>query len=126
MLKKLHHPDEVPETSYATRAKLSMGTPDEEADWVIVNKRIRVLHERQHLLVTNTGPNNDGYTYCTNCGRIESSTDRSSTLINPHSKPFPYDDNKQICSGTNIARHIVLGTDFITDIALFSIRVSSP
>ena len=119
-------PDDVPETSYATRAKLSMGTPDEQADWVIVNERVRVLNERQHLLVSNTGPNKDGYTYCTNCGRIESSANRSSTLINPHSKPFPFDDNKQMCSGTYLARNIVLGTDFITDIALFSFNVSSP
>lgn len=119
-------PDDIPETSYATRAKLSMGTPDEDAAWTKVNERIRVLHARQHLLVSNTGPNKEGYTYCTNCGRIESSVDRSSTLNSPHSKPFPYDDDKQMCSGTNIARHIVLGTDFITDIALFSIHVSSP
>lgn len=119
-------PDDIPETSYATRAKLSMGTPDEEAGWKIVNERVRVLQARQHLLVSNTGPNKEGYAYCTNCGRIEASTDRSTTLSNPHSKPFPYDNNKQMCSGTHIARHIVLGTDFITDIALFSIHVSLP
>ena len=119
-------PEDVPDTSYATRAKLSMGTPDDRADWVTINERVRVIHERQHLLVSNTGPNKEGYTYCTNCGRIESSTECSSILINPHSKPFPYDDNNQMCSGTNLARNIVLGTDFITDIALFSIHISPP
>ena len=119
-------PDDVPETSYATRAKLSMGTPDEEAGWVPVNERIRVLRSRQHLLVSNTGPKKDGYTYCTSCGRIEASTDPSPTLIGPHRKPFPDDDNKQICEGISPTRHIVLGTDFITDIALFSLRVAPP
>ena len=119
-------PDDVPERSYATRAKLSMGTPNEDAAWVTINERVRVLHERQHLLVTNSGPMDLGYAYCTKCGRIEADTNLSQTLYQPHSKPFPYDDNKQICSGTNPTRHIVLGTDFITDIALFSMRVSPP
>ena len=119
-------PDDVPETSYATRAKLSMGTPGEESGWVFVNKRVRVLRSRQHLLVSNTGPKKDGYTYCTSCGRIEASTDPSSTLLGPHSKPFPEDDDKQTCEGTSPTRHIVLGTDFITDIALFSLHVASP
>jgi hypothetical protein len=47
-------PDDTPETSYATRAKLTMPTPAEESKWVQVNDRIRVLKERQHLLVSNS------------------------------------------------------------------------
>ncbi len=119
-------PDDMPETSYATRAKLTMGTPDEEAGWIPVNERIRVLRSRQHLLVSNTGPKKDGYTYCTKCGRIEATADPTLQLAGPHRKPYPDDDDKLMCDGTNPTRHIVLGTDFITDIALFSMRVAAP
>lgn len=119
-------PDDMPETSYATRAKLTMGTPDEEAGWIQVNDRIRVLRSRQHLLVSNTGPNEEGYTYCTKCGRIEANSDPQSVLIGPHRKPYPDDNDKQICDGIDPTRHLVLGTDFITDIALFSMRVAAP
>ena len=119
-------PDDMPDTSYATRAKLTMGTPDDEAGWVSINDRVRVLRARQHLLVSNTGPGNEGYTYCTKCGRIEASTDPSPTLAMPHNKPYPDDDDKKVCDGTGATRHLVLGTDFITDIALFSMRVAAP
>lgn len=125
-LEEVTSPDDIPETSYATRAKLTMGTPDEEAGWVAVNERIRVLRSRQHLLVSNTGPKKEGYTYCTKCGRIEANTDPSPRLIGPHRKPYPDDDDKLMCDGTSPTRHIVLGTDFITDIALFSMRVAAP
>jgi hypothetical protein len=103
-----------------------MGTPNEEAAWIAVNERVRVLRARQHLLVSNTGPKRDGYTYCTRCGRIEASTDPSPKLVGPHRKPYPDDDDKLMCDGTSPTRHIVLGTDFITDIALFSMRVAAP
>ncbi len=119
-------PDDVPETSYATRAKLTMGTPNEDAGWVQNNERIRGLRSRQHLLVSNTGPQKEGYTYCTKCGRIEASSTSSPTLAAPHRKPFPDDDDRRICDGTGPTRHLVLGTDFITDIALFSMRVAAP
>lgn len=119
-------PDDIPETSYATRAKLTMGTPEEGAGWLPINDRIRVLSARDHLLVSNAGPKQDGYTYCVKCGRIESTTDPAPKLLRPHRKPFPDDDDKQMCDGTSPTRHVVLGTDFITDIALFSMRVAAP
>jgi ATP-dependent helicase YprA (DUF1998 family) len=118
-------PDDMPETSYATRAKLVMQSPADAARWTQVNKRIRVLKERQHLLVSNTGPKREGYTYCVKCGRIEASSDPTPLLMSPHRKPFP-DDIDPICPGEGTTRHIVLGTDFITDIALFSIQVEDP
>lgn len=121
---ELASPDDMPEISYATRAKLTMDTPDEEAAWLSINDRTRVLGDRQHLLVSNTGPRKDGYTYCTGCGRIEASTERSSKVKGPHPRPYPDDESN--CDGTRISRHIVLGTDFITDIALFSMRVEQP
>ena len=123
---ELTSPDDMPETSYATRAKLTMDTPDEKAAWLWVNDRVRVLRSRQHLLVSNTGLRKDGYTYCTKCGRIEASTEREPKVAGPHLKPYPEDDDRRNCDGGQASRHIVLGTDFITDIALFSMRVASP
>ena len=119
-------PDDIPETSYATRAKLTMGTPDDSAGWKSINERVRVLPIRQHLLVSNTGPQNDGYVYCTSCGKIESSHEREPKLQEIHRKPYPEVRNKSNCLNTNPTRNVVLGSDFITDIALFSIRVESP
>ena len=117
-------PDDMPETSYATRAKLTMETPTEEAAWLRVNERLRVLTARQHLLVSNTGPDKEGYTYCVRCGRIESAVTRTPTLLGPHTKPYPDDDSS--CNGTYSSTHVVLGTDFITDVALFSLRIQPP
>ena len=123
---ELTSPDDMPEISYATRAKLTMDTPDSQAAWFAINDRTRVLRSRQHLLVSNTGPRKDGYTYCTKCGRIEASTERSPKTLGSHLKPYPDDDDKRSCDGTQPSRHVVLGTDFITDIALFSMRVAPP
>lgn len=125
-LDEVTSPDDVPETSYATRAKLTMGTPTEDAGWVEANSCIRALRSRQHLLVSNTGPSRKGYTYCVKCGRIEASNVANATLVGPHRKPYPESDDRQVCDGVDPTRHIVLGTDFITDIALFSMRVGSP
>jgi hypothetical protein len=118
-------PDDMPETSYATRAKLTMQTPSEKSKWTEVNARIRVLKERKHLLVSNTGPKREGYSYCVKCGRIEASSEATPLLTAPHGKPYP-DEKQPTCAGAGTARHIVLGTDFITDIALFSMSVEPP
>ena len=118
-------PDDMPETSYATRAKLTMETPSDDSKWTQVNERVRVLKERKHLLVSNTGPKKDGYTYCVKCGRIEASSDPTPLLAAPHRKPYP-DEKEPMCEGAGTTRHIVLGTDFITDIALFSMDVELP
>lgn len=117
-------PDDMPETSYATRAKLVMPTPADDEKWTLVNDRIRVMPNREHLLVSNTGPKHEGYNYCTLCGRIESSAEGTASMFSPHPKPFP--DKEPACPGTGTTRHLVLGTDFITDIALFSLRVEAP
>ena len=82
-------PDDIPETSYATRAKLTMDTPDDADAWTVVNERLRVLPSRRHLLVSNTGPKKDGYTYCTKCGRIEATAAHSHELHGTHLKPYP-------------------------------------
>src|SRR3546814_3562810 len=46
----------MPETAYATRAKLTMPTPPDHDKWIAVNDRIRTMPDRKHLLVSNTGP----------------------------------------------------------------------
>jgi ATP-dependent helicase YprA (DUF1998 family) len=118
-------PDDIPETSYATRAKLTMQSPADETQWTHVNERVRVLKVREHLLVSNTGPRGDGYSYCVKCGRIEASSDPTPLLSAPHRKPYP-DEKEPTCEGNGTTRHIVLGTDFITDVALFSMDVAEP
>ena len=119
-------PDEIPETSYATRAKLTMGTPGDDGGWIEANERVRGLKARRHLLVSNTGPKHEGYNYCVKCGRIEASNTPNPTLASVHRKPYPDDDDKQMCDGAALSTHLVLGTDFITDIALLSMRVVAP
>jgi hypothetical protein len=125
-MEEVTSPDEVPETSYATRAKLTMESPLENQGWVSVNDRVRVFNVRQHLLVSNAGPQKKGYSYCTKCGRIEADTVPQKTLIGSHRKPFPARDTEKVCVGGGLTHHLVLGTDFITDIALFSMRVEPP
>lgn len=125
-LQEVTSPDEIPETSYATRAKLTMRTPESDGKWLTVNDRVKGLSLREHLLVSNTGPKHEGYLYCTKCGRIEASTDPDKKLLNEHRKPYPERDSKKMCEGDGLTRHLVLGTDFITDIALFSLRVEPP
>lgn len=119
-------PDDMPETSYATRAKLTMDTPASTAPWLPINDRSRVLRIRQHLLVSNTGPRKKGYAYCTKCGRIAARIKGASNFPETHRKPYP-DDKNSLCDGTySFNQTVVLGTDFITDIALFSLSVESP
>jgi ATP-dependent helicase YprA (DUF1998 family) len=124
-LPEVTSPDDMPETSYATRAKLTMETPSDEERWIRLNDRVRVLTDRTHLLVSNTGPDREGYSYCTLCGRIEASTVPHSSLFGAHLKPFP-DEKEPNCLGNGTSRHVMLGTDFITDIALFSLQVAAP
>lgn len=117
-------PDELPDTSYATRAKLTL-RPTENTLWERSTEQVRYLTTRTHLLVSNTGPSREGYSYCTKCGRIESSTSHSHTLMGPHLKPYP-DPDRPECPGGFTARHVVLGTDFPTDVALFSLKLAHP
>ncbi|MBX3177717.1 MAG: DEAD/DEAH box helicase [Candidatus Hydrogenedentes bacterium] len=118
-------PDDQPARSYATRAKLTAPTPAEPDRWTTLNDRLRVHHMRQHLLVTNRGPRQDGYTYCTRCGRIEPTASASGTVGAAHRKPYP-DDRVPTCPGGRASSGIVLGTDFITDVLLISLRVADP
>lgn len=118
-------PDDQPPRSFATRAKLIASTPVDEHVWITLNDHIRIHYIRDHLLVTNRGPRQEGYIYCTRCGLIEPSVAPKINFIEAHRKPFP--DNRDInCSGGRAVKGLVLGTDFITDVLLISLRVEPP
>jgi ATP-dependent helicase YprA (DUF1998 family) len=118
-------PDDHPANSYATRAKLTMPSPTDKGKWTPLNNRLRIFYTRQHLLVTNRGPRQEGYTYCTKCGLIEPSAIPKGIVGAAHRKPFP-DKNDGNCPGGGATKGLVLGTDFISDILLLSISVNPP
>lgn len=118
-------PDDAPAVSYATRAKLVAEGPEEESKWLPVTDRVTQAYERSTLLVTNTGPKNEGYNYCTSCGLIEPVKNASGEVFGTHKKPYP-DEEKPDCGGTYSTRGIVLGTDFKSDVLLVRLRVDSP
>jgi ATP-dependent helicase YprA (DUF1998 family) len=117
--------DDQPARSYATRAKLVAPGPADADSWEPVTPRIRQYYDRTHLLVTNTGPRGEGYTYCTRCGLIEPTSVPTGTVVGAHPKPFP-DDREPNCQGSASTRGLVLGTDFISDVLLVSLRVEAP
>ncbi len=115
-------PDEPNETAYATRAKLVM--PSGGTGGIMLNPRLSAMKARPRLLVSNSGPDSDGYDYCTKCGRIESVSAPVDNIHQPH--PIPYPNNKEpLCDGIPW-RGVVLGADFPTDIALFAARLEGP
>jgi ATP-dependent helicase YprA (DUF1998 family) len=118
-------PDDQPARSYATRAKLTMHTPPDESKWTRLNSYIRVHYTRQHLLVTNRGPREEGYTYCTKCGLIEPTALPKGVVGAAHRKPYP-DPKDANCPGGGATKGLVLGTDFISDVLLVSISVNPP
>jgi len=118
-------PDDQPARSYATRAKLlATGTAGPES-WSRVTDRIRTHYDRAPLLVTNTGPRQEGYTYCVACGLIEPTADPTGIVDRAHQKPFP-DEREPTCRGSATTRGVVLGADFISDVLLISLRVDAP
>ena len=118
-------PEDTPPKSYATRAKLDAPTPEVgQGVWSQVGERVRGHYLRKQLLVTNTGPKQDGYTYCVACGAIEPTTPPTGKLMREHPKPYP-DSKTPMCPG-RVSTGICLGTDFITDILLVTLRVSDP
>lgn len=110
--------------SYATSAKLSAPTPQDSL-WIGINERLRVHHMRSQLLVTNKGPLEEGYNYCTICGIIEPAAISRPAAFTQHEKPYP-DEREPRCPSNRSARSIVLGTEFPTDLLLISIRVEPP
>ena len=118
-------PDDQPARSYATRAKLIASFPADAAGWQLLTPRVRQFYKRSFLLVTNTGPNHEGYTYCVRCGLIEPTALPSGDIFSTHPKPFP-DQEEPECPGGRNTRGLVLGTDFVSDVLLMSLRVDEP
>lgn len=118
-------PDDAPAKSYATRAKLMHPGPMDESAWLRVTDHIQQSYRRDPLLVTNTGPRNEGYTYCTRCGMIEPTATASDVVTGTHRKPYP-DQNEPNCPGSASTKGLVLGTDFISDVLLVRVKVASP
>ncbi|MEA2828520.1 MAG: hypothetical protein QOG43_2959 [Actinomycetota bacterium] len=118
-------PEDQPAKSYATRAKLVAEGPSDRTRWESITPHIRSYFHRPHLLVTNSGPRGEGYTYCTRCGRIEPTASPGSGLSGEHSKPYP-DDREPTCTGSASSSGLVLGTDFISDVLLVGLQVEHP
>jgi hypothetical protein len=59
------------------------------------------------------------------CGLIQPSSAKGSDIGGSHRKPYP-DEKEPTCKGGYTTRGIVLGTDFITDVLLISIKVETP
>lgn len=119
-------PDDQPAVSYATRAKLIADGPGNDNLWQHVTDRIQQNFDRKTLLVSNTGPRNEGYTFCTWCGLIEPTAMPTPLLAGTHRKPFPTDPKDAMCPGGRASRGLVLGTDFISDVLLIRMTVSDP
>ncbi|TMR40480.1 DEAD/DEAH box helicase [Actinomadura geliboluensis] len=118
-------PDDAPAKSYATRAKLVAEGPEEEEAWDHVTDRLEQTYRRDTLLVTNTGPRGEGYTYCTRCGLIEPTKGATGIVSGTHPKPYP-DEREPDCQGSASTRGLVLGTDFISDVLLVRLKVEKP
>ena len=118
-------PDDQPARSFATRAKLVAPGPDQDLGWTVLTPRIRQFFNRDFLLVTNSGPNQEGYTYCLLCGLIEPTAISTGSIHSSHAKPFP-DHRQPDCPGGRSTRGLVLGTDFVSDVLLIDLRVDEP
>ncbi|MFI6040920.1 DEAD/DEAH box helicase [Nocardia sp. NPDC051321] len=118
-------PDDVPANSYATRAKLVAEGPEEDSAWIHTTHHLEQTYQRSRLLVTNTGPRGEGYTYCTRCGLIEPSAAATGSVVGIHRKPYP-DEREPSCSGSASSNAVVLGTDFISDVLLVRLNVDQP
>ncbi len=116
--------DDAPDNSYATHAKLAAEGPSEEEAWTHITDQLELTYRRDTLLVTNTGPRDEGYTYCTQCGLIEPTAGAAGQVIGPHLKPFPHNDPH--CPGNRVTTGLVLGTDFVSDVLLVRIKVGEP
>ncbi|MFL0241975.1 DUF1998 domain-containing protein [Mycobacterium sp. SMC-17] len=117
-------PDDVPEPSYATRAKLVAEGPSDASDWTHITDRLEQTYRRDTLLVTNTGPRGEGYSYCTICGLIEPTASATGEVNGTHRKPYP--DEEPDCPGSRSTHGLVLGTDFVSDVLLVRLSVEPP
>ncbi len=122
--------------SYATSAKLVMPTPENGSDDGMVSDS-SVLGGRGQILRgwfaplvrLNEGPRDQGYVYCTACGRVEPMATATPSgwrqhYNQPHPKPFPATEAERQCSEPRIATRIALGYRFFTDVAVLRLDLS--
>jgi ATP-dependent helicase YprA (DUF1998 family) len=126
--------EESPLPTRPTRAKLS--APQFASD----NELGRLEHangsgfaawsSKQSLIVTNLGVRKEGqletgFFYCPACGRTEPTgwTEGQLAAGKSHRRPYPnHGKQPELCNGRRLP--IVLGHEFLTDIALFSFHLS--
>lgn len=126
--------DETPLTTRPTRAKLSAPQFEQQHELGKLERPdgsgFGAWGSKQTLMVTNlgvrkAGSSETGFLYCPACGRTEPTGWAEGQLASgkPHRRPYP-DHGKQpeLCDGRG--RAVVLGHEFLTDIALFSFRLS--
>ncbi len=126
--------DENPLPTRPTRAKLSAPQFEQQHELGQLDRAdgsgFAAWASKQTLMVTNLGVRKagsaeTGFLYCPACGRTEPTGWSEGKLASskPHRRPYP-DHRKQpeLCEGRG--RAIVLGHEFLTDIALFSFRLS--
>lgn len=126
--------DETPLPTRPTRAKLSAPQFDQQHELGRLEHAdgsgFAAWASKQTLMVTNLGVRKagspeTGFLYCPACGRTEPTGWKEGKLASskPHPRPYP-DHGKQpeFCDGRG--RALVLGHEFLTDIALFSFKLS--
>lgn len=119
-----------PTPTRPTRAKLSApfteaGPPQIDAT-APNGAKYEIWTAKQRLILTNNGSKervNPGFLYCPQCGRAEPNGWTAGTLRGAHRRPYPdHFPATAICNGR--AAVVVLGNEFITDIALIRFHVS--
>ena len=126
--------DETPLPTRPTRAKLSAPQFAQQHQLGELERAdgggFSAWASKQTLMVTNlgvrkAGSSETGFLYCPACGRTEPTGWAEGQLASPrpHRRPYP-DHGKlpEMCDGRG--RAVVLGHEFLTDIALFSFRLS--
>lgn len=126
--------DETPLPTRPTRAKLSAPQFEQQHELGKLDRPdgsgFAAWASKQTLIVTNLGVRKPGATetgflHCPACGRTEPTGWAEGKLAGskPHQRPYP-DHGKQpeLCDGRG--RAIVLGHEFLTDIALFSFKLA--
>lgn len=116
---------DLPAASYATRAKLVESSPVEDSEFMRLAPGLRHAYKRSVLVVSNSGPKDDGYDYCTLCGRIAPSAQLIGNIRGPHNKPTP-EEKESVCPGNRVTRNLVLGMDFHADVLLSSLAFERP
>jgi len=126
--------DETPLSTRPTRAKLSAPQFEQQHELGKLKRPdgsgFGAWASKQTLMVTNLGVRKPGspetgFLYCPACGRTEPTGWAEGQLASakPHRRPYPnHGKQAELCDGRG--RAIVLGHEFLTDIALFSFRLS--